>query len=199
MWCLTGLTMAVDVRRNDVIGYAEQVFPAGPYRDESDKASRFLDGFFYAFTFLGLAFDTISLWPELALLIYYHFETLLRALSRRSRSARASFPSRPCPQCTGRTTIRGVMRHVVVHLGVAVVSTTLWTLLWVVSVGMYWFTLQPIVVHIINCFYFGWGVWLTFRWRREGRECEGRGEGRRGPVRLRAGGSPDAPAIANDC
>lgn len=171
MWILTALALAVDFSRNDDIGYAEQVFTAGPWKDESVTITSLFNGLLYASTVFGLIFDTISLWPQYALLAYYYSERSLVAFYPPFDNPLVYFPSRRWRQCGGQTTIRGAARHFGAHLARFVFIFALWVPLWLGVVGLYWFTLQPVMVHLANCGFFFWGVGSTFKWRGEGRQC----------------------------
>lgn len=170
MWCLFGLVATVELRRNDDIGYAEEVYAAGPRWDLSSGESK-MSVVLFVGTVIDILIDTISLVPEWGVLLYYYVETFITATPPRLETAVMGFLTRRCQQCAQKTSISTSMAHFIIHFAAMLLTVTLWLPLWILCLGLYWFSFQPVTAHVANCVFFFWGVGSAFVWRSKGRQC----------------------------
>lgn len=153
MWCLFGLVAALEFRRNDSIGYAEQVFAAGPFLDMSSDNAKFSLVLFVG-TVIGMVIDTVSLVPEWGVLMYYYVETIIVCSSPPFETAVVSFLTRRCQRCAQEMSISSTTVHFAIHLIGLVLVLLIWLPLWVFSLVLYWHFYQPITAHTVNWVFF---------------------------------------------
>lgn len=169
MWCLFGLTAAVEIRRNDEIGLAVRTYSVGPYWELESAESRNTLVLFVV-TFLSVMIDTAALWPEVGVLLYYHVETFVVAIFPPFTMA-VSFMAGQCRNCSAQVGMVYPILHFLSHVIFLAFVVILWLPIWIASLLMYWLLFQPLTAHIANCFFFFWGVKNAFLWRGMGRRC----------------------------
>lgn len=170
MWTLFVLVATIELRRNDVIGFAEKVYAAEPYWDMSDYGARMAIVLFIS-TLFDMIIETISFVPEWAVLMYYYVETFVLAASPPLSAVLVSFFTGRCKDCVQSTGLVRSVLHFLAHIVTLLFIITIWVPVWLVSIAAYWISFQPIMAHIGNCVFFFWGVGSAFTWRERGRQC----------------------------
>ncbi|KAK3376980.1 hypothetical protein B0T24DRAFT_233784 [Lasiosphaeria ovina] len=163
MWALVALVSFIEVRRDDRLYFAEQVYTGeGPYWDLTEADSR-ASVVLFALSLVGAVIDTASLFPHCAVLMYYYVELFV------------GWAAPPVgTTCKGTAEALRKRAWVAAVGGVAslLLQLLVWTPVWLAVSMLYLYLFFPATAHLANMFWFVYQTWYAFHWRDIGRSCQ---------------------------